>query len=183
MDYKKIKKFGDKKIVIRKLSSKDLKQAKKFKIFINRLIKEDAKVLMDKEIALKYERNWLKERLKEIKNHQEVHIFAEFENDIIASTAIGLGKFRNNHIGELGISIKKEYRGIGLGTYLIKEIIKLAEKELKPKPKIIRLGVFINNKPAINLYKKVGFKKVAQIPDQIQYKGKLVDEVVMLLYL
>jgi len=84
---------------------------------------------------------------------------------------------------EFGITIRKDYRRIGLGNYLMKEIIKLAKKELKPKPKIIRLSVFSNNKPAINLYKKHGFKKVAVIPDQLQYKGRLVDQAVMLLYL
>ncbi|PIV12707.1 MAG: GNAT family N-acetyltransferase, partial [Candidatus Nealsonbacteria bacterium CG03_land_8_20_14_0_80_36_12] len=49
------------------------------------------------------------------------------------------------------------------------------------KPKIIRLSVFPTNKAAIGLYKKLGFKKVAKISKQIQYKGKLVDEIIMLL--
>jgi len=94
---------------------------------------------------------------------------------------IELGKERQNHVGGLGISIRNGYRGIGLGEYLMKEIIKLTKKELKPKPKIIRLSVLPNNKPAIGLYKKCGFKKVAAVPKQMQYKGKLLDEIVMLL--
>ena len=71
----------------------------------------------------------------------------------------------------------------GLGYLEDIEIIKLAKKDLKPKPKIIRLGVFPTNKPAISLYKKLGFKKVARVPRQFQYKGKLVDEIIMLLSL
>jgi len=51
---------------------------------------------------------------------------------------------------------------------------------LKPKPKIIRLNVFPTNKPAISLYRKFGFKKVAKIPKQISYLGKLIDEIIML---
>jgi ribosomal protein S18 acetylase RimI-like enzyme len=35
----------------------------------------------------------------------------------------------------------------------------------------------------MGLYKKVGFKEVARIPKQIQYKGKLLGEVIMVLYL
>jgi ribosomal protein S18 acetylase RimI-like enzyme len=63
----------------------------------------------------------------------------------------------------------------------MEEIIKLAKKELRPGLKIIRLSVYSNNKIAIALYKKYGFKEVAKIPKQIQYKGKLIDEIIMLL--
>jgi ribosomal protein S18 acetylase RimI-like enzyme len=43
------------------------------------------------------------------------------------------------------------------------------------------LSVFSTNKPAIGLYKKYGFKTVTKIPKQIQYQGKLIDEIIMLL--
>jgi ribosomal protein S18 acetylase RimI-like enzyme len=45
---------------------------------------------------------------------------------------------------------------MGLGECLMREILNLAEKELKPRPKIIRLSVFSTNKIAQNLYKKNG---------------------------
>jgi len=59
----------------------------------------------------------------------------------------------------------------------------LAKKDLKPKPKIMKLTVFENNLPAIRLYKKMGFKRVARIPDELQYKGELIAHLVMLKYL
>ena len=55
----------------------------------------------------------------------------------------------------------------------MKEIIKLAKKELKPKPKIIRLGVYSINKPAISLYKKFGFKKSSQNPTANSIQRKI----------
>jgi ribosomal protein S18 acetylase RimI-like enzyme len=106
---------------------------------------------------------------------------AECDDKVIGTTGIDLHRGREAHVGEFGITIKNGYRGIGLGKHLMKEIIKLAKKELKPKPKIIRLSVFPTNKAAIGLYKKLGFKKVAKIPKQIQYKEKLVDEIIILL--
>jgi len=45
------------------------------------------------------------------------------------------------------------------------------------------LEVYVNNEPAIKLYKKMGFKRVARIPKHIQYKGKLIDEFIMQLEL
>ena len=58
------------------------------------------------------------------------------------------------------------------------KILKLAKTKLKPK--IIKLGAFSTNKIAISLYKKMGFKKVAIIPKQINFNNKLIDEIVML---
>lgn len=101
---------------------------------------------------------------------------------IIATVEIKSGILRQKHVSTLGIIIRKGYRRMGLGTYLIKEIIKLAKKELKTRPKIIKLSVYSGNKPAIQFYKKCGFKKVAKIPEQIYFKKKFVDEIIMVFY-
>jgi len=178
-----IKIFGGKKIQIRKLSKNDLRNVKKFQDFINSLVKEGAQITIVKNKSLKEEINWLNSHLKNIKEAKGVFLIAEAENKLVGNTEITLNEGRQSHIGILGISIRKDYRGIGLGKYLMKEILKLAKKELKPGPKIIRLSVFPSNKPAIQLYKKFGFKEVARIPKQIQYKGKLIHELVMIKYL
>jgi ribosomal protein S18 acetylase RimI-like enzyme len=61
----------------------------------------------------------------------------------------------------------------------MKTTLELAKKKLRPK--IIELSVFENNEIAQNLYKKFGFKRVAKIPKQIQYKGKLINKIIMIL--
>ena len=175
--------FGDKKITIRKLENKDLKNAKKFQIFINSLIKEEVKILKNKELTLKEEKEKLKGFLESIDKRNTVFLAAEHDGKIIGTTSIDLGKGRKDHVGGFGITIIQGYRGMGLGKHLMSEIIRLAKKELNPKPKIIRLEVYPNNKSAINLYKKMGFKQVAKLPRQIQWKGKLIDELVMLKYI
>jgi len=171
--------FGSKEIIIRKLSNGDLRNVKRFQDLINSLIEEKAQISLNKKLSLKEEKEWLKRQLGQIKNQKTVFLLAECDNKVIGTTGIDLRRGRQEHVGEFGISIRNGYRGIGLGKYLMKEIIKLAKKELKPK--IIRLSVFPTNKAAIGLYKKLGFKKVAKISKQIQYKGKLVDEIIMLL--
>ena len=178
-----IKIFDDKKITIRELSEKDLGNVKKLQDFINSFVAEDAQIMMNEQISLKSEKEWLKGKLASIKKKKSVFIVAEHNNKIIGTTSIDLNVWRSNHVGELGITIKNGYRGIGLGTYLVKECIKLARKELKPSPRTIKLGVFSTNKSAVVFYNKLGFKKVAIIPKQIQYKGKLIGEIIMVKYL
>jgi len=174
------KTFNQQEITIRELSKKDLKRAKEFQQYINSLIKEDAKILMNKEISLKEEKVFLQDQLKQTKASKRITLVAEYNNKIIAITTIKSGRWRKSHIGDFGISIKKEYRGIGLGIFMMGEVIKLAKKKMKPNVKILHLGVYPNNKPARALYRLHGFKAVARISKQISYKGKLLDEIIML---
>jgi len=173
-----IKNFKNRKIEIREFSAKDLKRAKDFLDFINSLIKENAKIRANKKLTLKEEKQWLKNTFSEIKKKKKVVCVAESEGKIVGISDVRMESQRRSHVGEFGITIRKEYRGIGLGKYLMGKVLNLAKKKLKPK--IFRLSVFENNKIAQNLYKKFGFKKVAKIPKQIQYKGKLIAEIVMM---
>ena len=175
--------FDGKKIVIREFSGKDLGNVKKFQTYINSVIGEEALINLNKKLSLAQEKKWLEEQLSKIKSRRSVYLIAETNNMVVGTTQIFLNEGRGEHVGNFGIVIKKGYRGIGLGTYLMGEVIKLAKKKLKPKPKIIKLDVFPINKPAIGLYKKYNFKKVAVIPKQRKYKGKLYGEIVMLRYL
>lgn len=180
---KKIKmenKISLKEIKIRPLSLNDLRLAKEFLDFINSLIEEDAQILVNKKSSLKEEKKWIKEVVKNIKKKKQIVLVAKDKNRVVGITDIELKRGRQDHVGEFGISVRKEYRGMGLGKYLMKKVLSLAKKELGPRPKIVRLSVFSTNKIAQNLYKKMGFKIVAKVPKQIQYKGKLVDEIIMI---
>ena len=144
---------------------------------------ENDKLLTVGKVGAKEEMDFLKGVLKRQKDKTGIYLIAEHNNKIIGSADVDLFERRGKHIGDFGIRIVEGYRGMGLGKFLMAEVIKQAIQKLKPTPKIIRLEAFINNKPAISLYKKMGFKIVATIPKQREYKGKLIAEVVMLKYL
>jgi len=173
-----IKVFNGKRLKIREMNRSDLKRAKDFLDYINSLVEEGAMISVKKKKTLGEEKERLKNQIKEIKNKRKIIILAEDKNKIAGICECWLKKERESHVGEVAISVRKEYRGIGLGKFLLSEILRLAKKKLKPK--IFRLSVFETNKIAQNLYKKFGFKKVAKIPKQIEYKGKLIAEIVMI---
>jgi ribosomal protein S18 acetylase RimI-like enzyme len=85
-----------------------------------------------------------------------------------------------DHVAIMGISLRKGYRSIGLGS----ELMKVAEEIARGmRCKCLRLAVYPTNKKAIGLYRKFGFRKVASIPKQIQRKGKLISEDIMIMNL
>ena len=136
-------------------------------------------LLRNKKLTLREELDFLKKSAKSVKEGKEVFVIAKDGGKVVANTSIKLQQWKKSHIGKFGIAIRKGYRGVGLGTYAMNEVLKLAKKEL-PGIKIVQLDVYTINKPAVALYKKMGFKIVATLPKQMQYKGKLVSEYVMI---
>jgi len=63
---------------------------------------------------------------------------------------------RRRHVASLGMGVKDNHAGSGVGSALLETVIDLADNWLNLKR--IELTVFVDNEPAINLYKKFGFK-------------------------
>uniref|UniRef100_A0A7J3M0U0 Ribosomal-protein-alanine N-acetyltransferase n=1 Tax=Archaeoglobus fulgidus TaxID=2234 RepID=A0A7J3M0U0_ARCFL len=61
----------------------------------------------------------------------------------------------------VSIAVRKEFRGHGIGEALLREAIKRLRARGKTK---IALEVRVSNKPAQELYKKLGFRIVDTIP-------------------
>lgn len=174
-------KFGDKVIIIRSLGVGDLSRAKDYQKYINSLVAENAKILINQKMSEKDELEFIKSTLQGIRKREKVCMVAEYNGEVVGVSDVKLDRYRRNHIGVLGISIKNGYRGVGLGETLIRTVIASALKQLKPKLKVLMLTVYEDNKPALSLYKKVGFKKVAYIKNAVQEgkSGKLVGEYIM----
>lgn len=97
---------------------------------------------------------------------------------------IGIGnisansKNRMKHKAALGISIKKEYWGQGIGQDLLTKLIKFSKKS---GLEAIELKVRSDNERAINLYNKFDFKKTGTIPLDMKIDGEYFDTDYMFL--
>jgi len=163
------------KILIRPPKMSDLDSSLKM---INSLVEERAMLTIQKKQTLKEERKYLK-GIVESKN--SLHLSLIINEEVVGSSRIAMGTGTKSHIGELGISLRKDARGKGLGEKLIKEVINKAIKKFKPK--IIALDVYTKNKIAQSLYKKMGFQKVGTIKGGTQYYGKYEDIIIMAKYI
>lgn len=94
---------------------------------------------------------------------------------VIEDQVIGIAEYIRDFEGDevflYGFSIKKEYRKCGYGKKLLEESIKVfKENEIKK----IGLTVALENKGAIELYKKMGFKMKEMFGDEY---GKGIDRL------
>ncbi|MCI6151691.1 MULTISPECIES: GNAT family N-acetyltransferase [Fusobacterium] len=124
-------------------------------------------------LTLEEERNLLKNLSKSF-----YLLVAEVENKIVGTCSISVNekRIRVQHIGEIGICIKKEFWGNSIGENLIKEIINYSKENGILK---INLTTRFDNEKAINLYEKLGFKKEGVTTRGTYIKGKFYDILYM----
>jgi putative acetyltransferase len=82
-------------------------------------------------------------------------------------------KSRRKHAASLGMAVLEEWQGKGVGTKLMQATIEFAEQWLNISR--IELSVFIDNEPAIRLYKKSGFEIEGTLRNFAYRDGQLVD--------
>lgn len=73
----------------------------------------------------------------------------------------------DDSIPELAISVRPEYRGMGIGTVLLFSLIKLAKEN---GCNAISLSVQADNTRAVRLYRKAGFRTIAEDDGEILMK-------------
>lgn len=112
-----------------------------------------------------------------IQSDSQEFIIAVLDGVVISSSGFG-GKTlkRVKHRVSLGISILTKYRGLGLGTIIMNQLIEKAKLLGKTK---IDLEVREDNLNAIKLYEKVGFEHEGIIKDGFFVNNKFVNLVVM----
>src|SRR5450759_2115354 len=94
---------------------------------------------------------------------------------------IGLETFpnrpRRRHAGGIGMMVRDDWQGKGVGTALMQAAVDLADKWLNLYR--LELDVYTDNEPAIKLYKKFGFQVEGTRIGEAFRDGKYVDTFAM----
>ena len=136
------------------------------------LTPEEANMTLEQEIA------WLTDVLSD---NNKMMLTAVHDNKVIGNVDLTIGPIiKRRHWATLGITIVKEWRGLGLGNILMNTLIDLAKENKEIE--IIGLDVFADNHHAISLYEKLGFKKEARIKNSFKLSDNTyIDNIIMTL--
>ena len=90
-----------------------------------------------------------------------IMLLAKCDDKIIGCASLNRLPRRMKHRGDFAISVAKDYWNNGIGSQLLSNIIAFAKGN---NFEIIDLQVRSDNKSAIHLYEKYGFKKIGEHP-------------------
>lgn len=160
----------------------DLQDAPALTKFINAFSKEDLFTrFAGEQVSLEEEMAYLQDWLQKIDAGDGVKLFCFVEGKLagVADVARDLELWtRRRHSGKFGIIVGKEFRGQGIGSTLLESVLNEAYKKMDGL-KQIKLTCFANNQPAQALYKQQGFVECGRVPNALFYRGKYVDEIMM----
>lgn len=80
------------------------------------------------------------------------------DGEVIGSIALNTSptRWRMRHVGDIGMAVRDDWQGRGVGSKLVEAALDLADNWLNLSR--IELHVFTNNTAGIALYKKFGFE-------------------------
>lgn len=84
---------------------------------------------------------------------------------------------RRRHAGQIGMAVRDELQGQGVGTALMQAGVEVADNWLNLRR--LELEVYIDNEPALRLYKKFGFGIEGTLVRYAYRAGQYVDVYMM----
>lgn len=78
------------------------------------------------------------------------------------------------HVGSVGLSVDRDYRGRGIGTLLLERLLEWAPAHGVTR---VEIEAFANNPRALRLYERVGFVREGVRRDAVVVDGEHVDVV------
>lgn len=107
-----------------------------------------------------------------------IHLIACEEDEIIGNASLSGMPRRMAHRAEVGLSVKRKYWNKGVGSALMKELIRYAKEN---GIEILNLEVRSDNISAIHVYEKFGFKHIGTSPAYFKIDDTYVDFTLMYL--
>ena len=105
-------------------------------------------------------------------SHENLQLLAKVDGEIIGTASLNRRQNRMSHRAEFGISLKKAWWGCGAASAMAERILAFARESGVEQ---INLEVRSDNKRAIALYEKLGFRKLCTFPGFFKINGELID--------
>ena len=104
-------------------------------------------------------------------------LVAELDEVIVGHCGMFPNELRRRHTGHLGMAVHDDYAGKGVGRMLMAAVLEIADNWLNLMR--VELSVYVDNEPAISLYKSFGFVEEGRFIKYAFRDGEYVDAFTM----
>ena len=106
------------------------------------------------------------------------NLVAEIEGKVVGQLGMQVCQNpRRRHVAELGMGVREEYQGQGIGSALLRAALEMADNWLNIRR--VELTVYPSNEAAIALYERFGFEVEAELTDYAFQYGNYVNVLAM----
>jgi putative acetyltransferase len=100
-------------------------------------------------------------------------------NEVVGQLDVhtALTRPRRRHVGQIGMAVRDDWQGRGVGTALLQAAVDLADQWLNLLR--LELEVYTDNEPALRLYQKFGFVIEGTLVQYAYREGRYVDVYTM----
>ncbi len=146
---------------------------------MNALISEKAKIGKSRKFSKFEEIDFMNSVFKKCELKNMIYLVVESGKNIMGSGNLVREQMeKSRHVGYIGLSLRKQFRDLGVGTELINTLVKLGKKELGLS--LFKISLVAGNDRALHVYQnKCGFRVVGQIPGEIDHFGTKMDHLIM----
>ncbi|WP_071131644.1 GNAT family N-acetyltransferase [Enterococcus timonensis] len=111
-------------------------------------------------------------------DNQTIFIALEGETMIGMGNINGATENKRQHIGELGVSVRKEYWQLGLGSIIVEELLAWVQEESS----LMRIELYVSaeNTAAIHLYEKFSFETEGRLRQALQKEDDTFADVLVM---
>lgn len=104
-------------------------------------------------------------------------IIAERGSDLLGSATLVQQAGRRAHSASIGMGVRDDYHGQGIGSKLLEALLDAADNWLNIRR--VELTVYTDNAAAIGLYRKFGFEDEGVLRDYAYRNGAFADVLTM----
>jgi putative acetyltransferase len=110
---------------------------------------------------------------------EDYMLVAEVNGDVVGNAGLhSMGRSaRRRHCGYIGMAVRDDWHGKGVGTALMRAIVDLADNWLGYRR--LELTVYTDNAAALALYRKFGFETEGTLREYSYRDGEYVDAYTM----
>jgi len=129
------------------------------------------------------ERQWFERQYAQLQSGELIGLVAEVDGHAVGSCSVArhgpTADSEQGHAAELGILVRRDMRGRGVGTALLEEAL----RESRAKFEVVFLSVFEFNARAQRLYERFGFTVCGRLPRAVKRGGRYFDLIRMVRFL
>ncbi|HLD83349.1 MAG TPA: GNAT family N-acetyltransferase [archaeon] len=143
--------------------------------YINALVDERAKIMMNRRPSIAEEREYVMDCISRCRRGRNVHVVAECGRKIIGNMQLRGGEGTEHYCGEFSMGVSSVYRKLGVASSMFAILERLAKEA---GFRFIVSSYYSNNAPSRNFHRRFGFRTVGEIPKSLDYYGKSIGKVI-----